>query len=307
MAKNEGKTTFILGAGAGLGLLLCSQLLKDGRTVLAMMSPGEESQYLKKNYPEAYHAYFQESMEPKAISEQIRKIIEEYPEVDELILMDGYRMYGALEEASELEINHSLQYNLIAPLYVCKAFLPHFREKRKGKILSIMSEDALLSKAGHSLSNVARFGLLGAYRSLQEEMEPFGVKISIICLGELHVRPEPTDTRIASLTRIYDQGDSHSFLMELKSRKKNGPVDPEKAVKRIIKVLEKEDSSSLIVLGSQAKQSYYDQNEKTNRTLLQEEGLSQDADITPSRRRKKSKKTSNDNPLFRPGRRKKGD
>ena len=79
MAKNEGKTTFILGAGAGLGLLLCSQLLKDGRTVLAMMSPGEESQYLKKNYPEAYHAYFQESMEPKAISEQIRKIIEEYP------------------------------------------------------------------------------------------------------------------------------------------------------------------------------------------------------------------------------------
>ena len=36
-----------------------------------------------------------------------------------------------------------------------------------------------------------------------------------------------------------------------------------------------------------------------------EEGLSSEADLIPSRRKKKTKKSQNDNPLFRPGRRKK--
>ncbi len=236
MSGKDGKTTFLLGAGKGLGLLLSSLLLKEGRSLIAMMAPGEESQYLKKNYPDSYHPIFSDSMDPKAIHEVIQEALSSCGPVDEVILMDGYRMYGALEELGELEINHSLQYNLIAPLYVLKAFLPQFRQQKHGRILALMSQDALLPSAGHGISNAARFALRGALESLKEEMEPFGVSLSIVALGELRVRPEPSDTRIAALTRTYDIGTAHDFLLQLKAQKRNGPVDPEKAAKRIRRV-----------------------------------------------------------------------
>ena len=305
MANKSKKTTFLLGAGAGLGLLLSSHLLKEGRNLYALLHEGEESPYLKKNYPEDYHAISFGSLDPKGIQAKMEEILKESGPVDELILMDGYRMLGALEELSELEIGHSLHFNLIAPLYVLKALLPLFREQKHGRVLALLGQDALFAEPGHSLSSGARQGLRGILMSLHEEMLPFGVDVSIIAIGELHVHPEPTDTKIASLTRIYDQGDTHAFLAQLKSQRKAGPVDPEKVAKRVVKLLEKDDVPAFLVLGSQAKQDYYDQNEKTNKSLLQEEGLSSEADLIPSKKKKKSKKNPSENPLFRPGRRKK--
>ena len=305
MATKSKKTTFLLGAGEGLGLLLSSHLLKEGRNLYALVQEGKESPYLKKNYPEDYHAISFPSLDPKSIQAKLEEALSVSGPVDELILMDGYRMLGALEELSELEISHSLQFNLIAPLFVLKAFLPHFRERKCGRILALLGQDTLFAEAGHSLSSAARFGLKGALLSLQEEMLPFGVDVSIIAVGALHVHPEPSDTKIAALTRIYDQGETHAFLAELKSQRKAGPVDPEKVAKRVVKLLEKEDMPPFLVLGSEAKQRYYDRNEKTNKSLVQEEGLSSEADLIPSRRKKKTKKSQNDNPLFRPGRRKK--
>lgn len=59
--------------------------------------------------------------------------------IDVLINNAGIGIGGALELATEEEVNIQMNTNFFGVVNMCKAVLPHMRKARKGKIINISS------------------------------------------------------------------------------------------------------------------------------------------------------------------------
>ena len=74
-----------------------------------------------------------------SIHEAVGQIISEQGRIDVLINNAGIGIGGALELATEEEVNIQMNTNFFGVVNMCKAVLPSMRKARKGKIIIISS------------------------------------------------------------------------------------------------------------------------------------------------------------------------
>ncbi|MCA9121548.1 MAG: SDR family oxidoreductase [Planctomycetaceae bacterium] len=91
----------------------------------------------------------------------------------------------------------TLEVNLTAPYLLSKAALPHMREQRWGRIVTIASINGRIT-APHAGAYVAsKHGVLGLMRSLASEHASEGITVNCIC-------PGPVQTRMNDIRVKYD-------------------------------------------------------------------------------------------------------
>ena len=74
-----------------------------------------------------------------SIQQAIGQIISEQGRIDVLINNAGMGIGGALELATEREVDIQMSTNFFGVVNMCKAVLPYMRKARKGKIINISS------------------------------------------------------------------------------------------------------------------------------------------------------------------------
>jgi 3-oxoacyl-[acyl-carrier protein] reductase len=95
-------------------------------------------------------------------------------------------MYDTMaEDISDEEWEKMIAINLNSVFYACRAVIPHFKEKNKGRIINVSSQAALTGSAQHAHYAAAKSGILGFSYSLAKELGPYGITVNIVSPGRI--------------------------------------------------------------------------------------------------------------------------
>lgn len=102
---------------------------------------------------------------------------------DAVICNAGAGQFGALENFSAIQIQQSIQLNLVSPLVLLRTLLPSLKKHHRSDIVFIGSESALQAGRFGSIYSAAKFGLRGVAQSLRSECASANCHVGVVNPG----------------------------------------------------------------------------------------------------------------------------
>jgi len=243
------KTWLITGISSGLGKALAEAVLAEGDFVIGTFRrESQVAEFNKKNIKNA-KAIVLDITNEKDIETAINKIIAEFGKIDVLVNNAGIGYVGAVEESSIQEVRNIFETNFFGTLKLTQSVLPFMRKEKKGHIVQISSHGGIKAFAGFGIYNASKFALEGFSEAMAQEVEPLGIKVSI-------VEPGPFRTNFAGnglkeAEKIIDDYSetAGAFRTKLKGVDGKQEGDPVKAAKAIIDLVHSEKPSLRLPLG----------------------------------------------------------
>ena len=201
----SGRVFLVAGATSGIGLACSREIIRRGGHVFGI---GRRAEHPLES-SEAYHKVVMD-LEEKASFDQLRRLLAQNSSISDIICAVG-RGAGAIgdfEQLSMQTIEASLNVNLVAPLRLMRATLPHLRKLEGGDVFVLGSEASLRGAKRGSIYASAKFALRGLVQSLRAEYARFGVRV-------VGVYPGMTRTEFFdSLDFEPGDGDAHAIQPE---------------------------------------------------------------------------------------------
>ncbi|ASY73330.1 short-chain dehydrogenase [Sinorhizobium fredii USDA 205] len=173
------KVWFITGASRGFGALMTKGALAAGDAVVATArNPSAVIEQIGDN-SNLLAVALDVTNEAQA-KEAAAKAIERFGRIDVLVNNAGYGLLGAVEEATAEEIEKLYATNVFGVLKVTRAVLPYMRRQRSGHVLNFSSIGGYFGYPGWGVYGSTKFAVEGLSESLSAELEPFGIKVTII-------------------------------------------------------------------------------------------------------------------------------
>jgi len=249
------RTWFITGVSSGFGRQLTEQLLEQGDRVIGTVRDTGKVADLLERYHETYHAELLDVTNTAAIHEVLERSFAELGRIDVIISNAGYGLFGAAEELSDEQVEHIVATNLVGPIQLIRAALPHLRAQGGGRVIQISSYGGQVAFAGNSMYHATKWGIEGFMESVAQEVAPSGIGMTIVEPGGARTEFRYGSAQVAQLMPVYDQTPAHSFLKMLDPKNGLAPGDPARMAARIIESVDVEPAPLRMVLGSQALES----------------------------------------------------
>ncbi|MFD1611509.1 SDR family NAD(P)-dependent oxidoreductase [Sphingomonas tabacisoli] len=214
MTEIAGKAALVTGGGSGIGMALAKALAKEGASVaLADIRLDNAREVADEIVAEGGRAVAIQCdvCERGDIARMKAEANAAVGRIELLFSNAGASSFVPVVEMDDREIEWMIQVNLMAGIWITKAFLADMIEARSGHII-VSSSMAGLTPAHipiHAPYCAAKMGLIGYVMNLQREIDEFNIKTTIYCSGgvvggmRLHnnsYRPEkfggPTDAKM---------------------------------------------------------------------------------------------------------------
>ncbi|KAF1050707.1 MAG: Diacetyl reductase [(S)-acetoin forming] [Burkholderia gladioli] len=179
------KTWLITGTSAGLDRLLTEKALQRGDRVAAALR--------REGALDALQAQYGERL--LTLRAAVDRAFAAFGRIDVAVGNAAYGLFGAVEEATDAQIDRQIATNITGSIQFVRAVLPHLRRQGGGRIVQVSSEGGQIAYPGFSLYHATKWGIEGFLESVAQEVKPFGIDVLI-------VEPGPTRTQFcASLDR----------------------------------------------------------------------------------------------------------
>lgn len=114
----------------------------------------------------------------------VRRAIDEHGGVDAVVNAAGVEgPVAPLEDVSPEAFADVYEANLFGPLRVLRALLPHFKGRRRGRVVNVASGAGLAGVAYMAAYSSSKHALVGLTRSLAREVAAHGVSVNAVCPG----------------------------------------------------------------------------------------------------------------------------
>jgi NAD(P)-dependent dehydrogenase (short-subunit alcohol dehydrogenase family) len=197
----------------------------------------------------------------------VRQAEEDHGPVDVLINNAGYGHEGILEESPLEDMRRQFDVNVFGAVAVAKAFLPRFRERRRGFIVNVTSMGGMITMPGIAYYCGSKFALQGISDVMRAEMAPFGVHVTALCPGSFR-----TDWAGRSMVRTERSISDYDALFDpirearqAKSGKQLG--DPDKLADAVLHLIETDNPPPQLLLGSDALKLVSDKIQRLEREI----------------------------------------
>ena len=174
------RTIFITGASTGLGKATAKLFQSQGWSVIATMRNPESETELTKLENVTVLPLDVTNLEQ--IQSAAAKALE-ISDIDVVFNNAGYGLIGPLEALTDDQILRQLDTNLLGVIRVTKAFIPYFREKRKGMFITTTSIGGLIAFPLSSTYHATKWALEGWSESLAFELNKFGIDVKTVSPG----------------------------------------------------------------------------------------------------------------------------
>lgn len=182
------KTIFITGASSGIGRETAKYFSAQGWQVIAAM----------RNLGKAGDLASCPNMilmpldltNPDQIRETCESAIAQY-DVDVLLNNAGYGIMGPFEQLEDAEIRKLFDTDVIGTMLVTQQFIPHFKKRRKGVLLTTTSLAGIIALPRDGAYGAAKRAQQGMVESLYYELKPFGIKTAAIIPGGTNTNFQP--------------------------------------------------------------------------------------------------------------------
>ncbi|WP_029620485.1 oxidoreductase [Pseudorhizobium marinum] len=245
------KTIFITGANSGFGFAIASAAVQMGHKVIGTVRSESARAVLVDALPEACPVLC-DVTDFERLPQVVRQAEEEHGPVEVLINNAGYGHEGIIEESSIEEMRRQFDVNVFGAVAVAKAFLPRFRERRRGFIVNVTSMGGMITMPGIGYYCGSKFALQGISEVMRSEMAPFGVHVTTLCPGSFR-----TDWAGRSMVRtdrsIADYDALFNPVREARqavSGKQLG--NPDKLAVAVLDLIESDNPPPQLLLGSDA-------------------------------------------------------
>ena len=195
----EGKVALVTAAGRGIGRAIALCLGEEGADVV-VSSFREETTASTADEVKALGrralAIAGDITRADKITEAVQQTIETFGKIDIVVNNVGGGPQTQREPGSgplaEIEANWDGIYeqNLRAPVLMCEAVVPHFMERKSGKIVNISSIAGRFAPSYKSLHRIVpssycavKAGLISYTQTLAERLGPHNVNVNCVCPG----------------------------------------------------------------------------------------------------------------------------
>jgi NAD(P)-dependent dehydrogenase (short-subunit alcohol dehydrogenase family) len=246
------KIWFITGAGRGMGVDIAKAVLAGGNAVVAT---GRNSDAVADAVGEADDLLVVELDITSLASAEaaVRAAVERFGCIDVLVNNAGNFHAGFFEELTPQQIERQLTTSLVGPMNVTRAVLPVMRKQRSGNVVTISSTAGIVGQEFCSAYAASKFGLEGWMESLRFEVEPFGIRTTIVEPGFFRttlLEKESTTYAELSIDDYAERTAQTRPAWEAMSGKQGG--DPAKLAKALVTIVAEEQPPLRWVAGADA-------------------------------------------------------
>ena len=222
----------ITGASSGFGKITAQMLSEQGHIVYGTSrKPSEDMNQVKMLVVDVTNSF--------SVCQAVERILLEQGRIDVLINNAGIGIGGALELATEEEVNIQMNTNFFGVVNTCKAVLSSMRKARKGKIINISSIGGVMGIPYQGFYSASKFAVEGYSEALALEVHPFHIKVCVVEPGDFNTGF--TDNRnISEQTRLdADYGESFLKSLEIIEKEERNGCHPRKLGAAICEIVER--------------------------------------------------------------------
>jgi NAD(P)-dependent dehydrogenase (short-subunit alcohol dehydrogenase family) len=205
------RTWFVTGSSAGLGRALVTELLARGETVAATArDPGTLADLRSPSGKPPWTARL-DVTDPDRIRQVVDDAVGALGRIDVAVSNAGYGLFGAAEEATDDQVERQIRTNLIGPIHLARALLPHLRAQGYGRIIQISSVGGQCTMPGTAVYNATKWGVEGFFESLAAEVKGFGIGVTIVEPGSVRTDFTGRSKEMAAALRAYQGTPAAAF------------------------------------------------------------------------------------------------
>ncbi|EYF00987.1 oxidoreductase [Chondromyces apiculatus] len=243
------KIWFITGASRGLGAEITRAALERGDAVAATARSPKDVTARLGEHPNLLPLALDVTDEAQAHA-AVKAAVARFGRIDVLVNNAGFGVLGAAEETSVAEAKALFETNVFGVLRVLQAVLPHFRQRRSGRVLNISSIGGFNAAPGYAVYASTKFALEGLSESLAQEVAHLGIKVTIVEPGYFRTDFLSGESLRPTGAQIADYAESVGKVRQIaKERNHLQPGDPVLGARAIVTVAHAENPPLRFALG----------------------------------------------------------
>lgn len=232
----------ITGASSGFGKSTAELLAAKGHTVYGLCRRAMEHPSIK---------YLScDVCDRSQIQSVVSQIIAKEGCIDVLVNNAGMGIGGALELATEEEIDLQMGTNFMGCVNMCQAVLPHMRKQRAGKIINLSSIGGVMGLPYQGFYSASKFAIEGFSEALAAEVRGFGLRVSLVEPGDFATGFTGSRRNSEATLGDPDYGPVFKRSLAIIEKEENGGLQPEVLARRIAKIVEKKNPSLRYVVAN---------------------------------------------------------
>ena len=230
------KVWFITGTSRGFGREWAIAALDRGDKVAATARDTATLTDLAEKYGDALLPMQLDVTDREADFAAVKQAHDHFGRLDVVVNNAGYGHFGFIEELSEQEARAQIETNVFGALWVTQAALPYLRAQRSGHILQVSSIGGITAFQNVGIYHASKWALEGFSQSLAQEVEPFGIHVTLIEPGGFS-----TDWAGASAKRstpLPDYKEAHEAADKVRAQRTSKPGDPAASAAAVLKIVD---------------------------------------------------------------------
>lgn len=230
----EQQVIVITGASSGFGKATATMLSQRGHTVYGLCR--------REMQDTGNILYCQCDVRNREnIHAVVKQIVAEKGRIDVLINNAGMGIGGALELATEEEIDLQMGTNFMGCVNMCQAVLPYMRKARKGKIINLSSIGGVMGLPYQGFYSASKFAIEGFTEALAAEVTGFGIRVCMVEPGDFATGFTGSRRNSQATMDDPDYGPIFKRSLAIIEKEENGGLQPEVLARRIVKLVDKKN------------------------------------------------------------------
>lgn len=247
----ESKVWLITGSSRGLGKAFTEAALEAGHRVVATARDPQQLADIVTKYGDRVRAVALDVTNETQAQRAVDVAIETFGSLDVLVNNAGYGNVCPVEDTPLADFRAQIETNLFGVIIMTKAVLPYFRGRKVGHIIQLSSIGGRIGPVGRAAYAAAKFGVEGFSESLHKEVDPLGIKVTIVEPGGFRTDFAGSSTELREGHADYD---STVGATARRQRDYDGkqPGDPAKAAAALLHIASLSDPPLRLLLGTDA-------------------------------------------------------
>ncbi|WP_204848335.1 SDR family NAD(P)-dependent oxidoreductase [Rhodopila globiformis] len=160
-----GRRAIVTGHHGGIGAAICDVLSRDGAEVIGLDLPDFDLS------------------DTTTLPQRLRYVIAAHEPIDILVNNAGVTVLGTVVETPLAEVERVFSVNFLAAYALMQAVLPGMAERRRGAIVNIASDQALIGKQVSAAYGASKAAIAQLSRSAALDWARFGIRVNCIAPG----------------------------------------------------------------------------------------------------------------------------
>src|SRR6476620_1493335 len=228
------KIWFLTRASRGFGREWSIAALERGDKVAATARDLSTLDDLAAKYGDALLPLKLDVTDREADFATVKAAHEHFGRLDVVVNNAGYGQFGFIEELTEAEARDQIETNVFGALRVTQAALPFLRAQRSGHIVQVSSIGGVTAFQNVGIYNASKWALEGFSQALAQEVESFGIHVTLIEPGGFDTDWAGPSSKRATALDAYEEG--HAEADRRRTERIPTPGDPTASAKAILKV-----------------------------------------------------------------------